>query len=139
MRNIKQKYFLLLSFFIFLFAFPLKAQILKPVKWSYSYKLNSEKEAQIIFTAIIESKWHLYSQFVPPDGPVPTKFTFDKSKDYQLKGKVIETKPITEFDKNFDMTVKYFTKKAVFIQNITLSGSNNFVFKGKLEFMCCDD
>ncbi len=124
---------------LFISSFMANAQILKPVKWAFSYKLITANEAQIIFTASIDNKWHLYSQLVPENGPVPTKFTFDKSKDYQLDGKVSEPKPISEFDKNFDMVVKYFTKKAVFIQKVKITSAKDFAFKGKLEYMCCDD
>ena len=129
----------LFIFFLFLMNLTAIAQILKPVKWVYSYTITAPGEAQIQFTASIDKKWHLYSQTVPSDGPVPTTFNLEKSKDYQLIGKVVEPKPISEFDKNFDMVVKYFIKKAVFTQKIKILSNKNFIFKGKLEFMCCDD
>ena len=57
------------------------AQILKPVKWKFESKLSAQNEAIISFSATIDPKWHLYSQSVPPDGPVPTSFTFEKSNN----------------------------------------------------------
>lgn len=114
-------------------------QILKPVKWSFSTKQISPAEVQLVFTATIDPTWHLYSQDIPPDGPVPTSFNFDKSADYKLIGKVKEPKAKEEFDKNFDMIVKYFADKAVFTQNIEVLTDKDFQIKGFLEFMCCDD
>ena len=92
-------------------------QILKPVKWSFSTKQISPAEVQLVLTATIDPTWHLYSQDIPPDGPVPTSFTFEKSADYKLIGKVKEPKAKEEFDKNFDMVVKYFADKAVFTRS----------------------
>lgn len=117
-------------------AFP---QVLKPVKWSFTTKQISNSESQLIFTATIEPTWHLYSQDIPPDGPVPTSFTFEPGPEYKLIGKVKEPKAKEEFDKNFDMVVKYFADKAVFTQKIEVLTDKDFVIKGFLEFMCCDD
>jgi len=115
------------------------AQILKPVKWSFSSKQITTEETQLIFTADIDPTWHLYSQDIPPDGPVPTSFTFEKSPAYALVGKVNEPKALEEFDKNFDMVVKYFANQAVFTQTIKILTDKDFKIKGVLEFMCCDD
>lgn len=126
-----------------LFAFislnAINAQILTPVKWNFTTKQISPAEAQLIFTATIDATWHLYSQDIPENGPVPTSFTFEKSSKYLLVGKVKEPKAIEEFDKNFDMVVKYFANKAVFTQNIKVLSDKDFQIKGVLEFMCCDD
>ena len=54
------------------------AQIHDPVKWSTSAEKISETEYDLIVTATIEAKWHLYSQNVPADGPIPTSFLFKK-------------------------------------------------------------
>ncbi|MEI8203828.1 MAG: thioredoxin family protein [Bacteroidota bacterium] len=130
---------LLLLVPLFLLSLTANSQILKPVKWTFSSKITAPNEALILFTATIDNKWHLYSQNVPPDGPIATSFTLEKSKDYQLVGKVVEPKPISEFDDAFKMTVKYFTKKAIFTQKIKFTSSKDFVFKGKLEFMSCNN
>ena len=54
-----------------------QAQIYEPVKWSTSVEKISDIEFKLIATASIESGWHLYSQDVPENGPVPTTFTYD--------------------------------------------------------------
>ncbi len=115
------------------------AQILEPVKWSFSTKQLNPSEVQLIFKATIDKTWHLYSQEVIPDGPVPTSFNFEKSKDYQLIGKVTEPKAIQEYDPNFDTILKYFANEAIFTQKIKVISNKDFKIKGFLEFMCCDD
>jgi len=117
------------------------AQILKPVKWTFTTREIAAGEVQLIFTATIDRTWHLYSQDVPPppDGPVATSFTFGKSSNYKLVGKVTEPKAIEEYDKQFEATLKYFTDKAVFKQTIKVTSATDFKLNGFLEFMCCDD
>lgn len=132
------RYFLLLMLFL---PFTLQAQILKPVKWSFSSKVLTDNEVQLTFKASIDPTWHLYSQDVPPppDGPVPTSFTFEKSPNYKLIGKVTEPKPIEEYDKQFEATLKYFENQATFTQKIKVLSEKDFTLTGELEFMVCDD
>lgn len=115
------------------------AQVLKPVKWSFSVKEISDTEAELVLKAAIEKGWHLYSQDIPADGPVPTTFSFVKSADYELSGKVLEGKSIEEFDNIFGMTIKYFANQAEFRQKIKIKNKTGFTIKGELEFMVCDD
>ncbi len=114
------------------------AQLLAPVKWSFTMKKTGEQSAELILSASIEKKWHLYSQFLPEGGPIPTSFKFEKASFYSLVGAVEEkSKREESFDKNFDMTLKYFENKAVFVQKIAVKGDG--VVKGSLEYMVCDD
>ena len=76
-----KKLLLFLSLFTFSIGF---SQIHDPVKWSTSVEKVSETEYDLIITAAIEKNWHLYSQNVPADGPIPTAFTFEKTSNFQL-------------------------------------------------------
>lgn len=131
----------LLILLTLLLPLSLYAQILKPVKWSFSSKALSGNEVQLTFKASIDNTWHLYSQDVPPppDGPVPTSFTFEKSSNYALIGKVTEPKPIEEYDSQFEATLKYFENQATFTQKIKVLSEKDFTLTGELEFMVCDD
>ncbi|MDP4280552.1 MAG: cytochrome c biogenesis protein CcdA [Bacteroidota bacterium] len=120
-------------------SLPLYSQVLEPVKWSYSVEQRQPGEATLLLTAKIDKGWHIYSQFIKEGGPVPTSFHFTKSTDYELVGKVIEPKPIEENDPNFKMLLKFFGDKATFRQKIKVLGKKDFVVKGSLEFMCCND
>lgn len=129
------RYFL--AFFLLFSTLQTVAQ--EPVKWSTSVKQLSATEAELILTATIEPGWHLYSQFIPEGGPIPTSFTFQESPAYKIVGQVTEGVAHEEFDKNFDMVLKYFDTKADFIQKIEILSAEDFVVKGELEFMVCND
>jgi thiol:disulfide interchange protein len=115
-------------------------QILDPVHWSFKVDQKQPGEATLLLTAKIDKNWHLYSQDIPPDGPIPTSFRFDKSPAYELVGKVTESKAIEEKDPMFPgILVKYFADEAVFKQKIKVLSQKDFTVKGVLEFMCCDN
>ncbi len=134
------KTFLLVSTLLFINLVQVQSQVLEPVKWKFSSKQLSNNEAELIFKADIENKWHLYSQYIDEGGPIPTAFIFDKSSDYELIGKITETpEPEEIYDSAFEMNLKLFSKNATFKQKIKLLSDNPFIIKGYLEFMCCDD
>lgn len=115
------------------------SQILDPVKWSTSIKKISETEYDLISKATIDNKWHLYSQVVPEDGPLPTVLTFEENPAYASVGKVKESKGITEMDPVFQMVITYFEHTATFTKRIKLTGNKGTTVKGEVEFMVCDD
>jgi len=117
----------------------LPAQVLNPVKWDFSVKKISKTESELVFTATMEKGWHLYSQFVPEGGPIPTSFKIDKGMGFFTVGNVTEPKPIEVMDKNFDMVVKYFSETAVFRQKVRVASDKPVEVKGIVEYMCCDD
>jgi thiol:disulfide interchange protein DsbD len=110
------------------------------VKWSFSLKKISTDEYLMLFKAKIESTWHLYSQIETPDGPLPTYFEFEKSKDFKLIGKVIEPKPIEHAEPVFDnLVVRFFEKTATFKQKIKALTDKPFVVKGFIDGMACNE
>ena len=129
-------FFSLLSLF---FANNLFAQILKPVKWSFATEQTNDKEATLIFKVKMNDKFHIYSQFLIGEGPIPTTFTFEPSPVYELTGKVEEGKAIEEYDDNFQMKLKYFNDSTEFRQKIKLKDGKTFQLKGVLNFMACDN
>src|SRR5690554_8145622 len=64
------------------------SQILDPVKWTTSIKKISDTEYDLISKAKIDKGWHLYSQVVPEDGPLPTNFVFEENDAYKSIGEV---------------------------------------------------
>ncbi|MFZ4562891.1 MAG: cytochrome c biogenesis protein CcdA [Bacteroidales bacterium] len=119
------------------------SQILDPVKWTFKVEQTSTDEATLLLIAKIDKTWHLYSQDIPQGGPngapIATSFTFNKSQDYELVGKVLEPKAIEDNDPNFDMILKFFADKATFRQKIKILSQKDFAVKGLVNFMCCDD
>ena len=118
---------------------PNYAQIHNPVKWSTSVNKISATEYDLIIKAEIQPNWHLYSQNVPEDGPIPTNFTFEASKDFELTGATSEETGHTVDDPVFMMKIKYFETSAVFKQRVKLLNKNAITILGEVEFMVCDD
>ena len=114
------------------------SQILEPVNWSAKVEKISKTEYDLIIYAAIESNYHLYSQKVPNDGPLPTVFIFEKNKNYELIGSVTEEKGHTVYDPFFKLKIKYFDKEATFRQRIK-TNTNNFKIIVEIEFMTCND
>jgi thiol:disulfide interchange protein len=115
------------------------SQIHDPVKWSTSVNKISDSEYDLIINASIEKSWHLYSQNVPEDGPIPTSFSFETTSDFELIGNVTEEEGHTVDDPVFNMRIKYFENSATFKQRLKVLTENSFQIKGEVEFMVCDD
>ena len=130
------KHYVLLALLIFsLNGF---SQILDPIDWSTSVEKISDTEYDLVITATIDAGWHLYSQNVPEDGPIPTTFRFETSEAYELIDNTKEDEGHEIDDPVFMMRIKYFEDKAVFKQRVSFKGSPESV-KGSVEFMVCDD
>ena len=67
----KKYLFLLLS----LLTVNVFSQIEDPVDWSFSVEHISEDLYYLVVEADIEKGWNVYSQYVDPDGPVPTSLS----------------------------------------------------------------
>ncbi|NOY37526.1 MAG: thioredoxin fold domain-containing protein [Chlorobi bacterium] len=135
----KNKLFLLFIV-VLVMSLNLQAQILDPVKWRFHVEQTGREEAVLVFTADIDPTWHLYAQDIPPGGPIPTSFSFNKSPDYELVGKVTEkTEGEVILDPSFNMKLKLFSDQAIFHQKIKILTEKAFSITGTLEFMSCDD
>ncbi|WJS94646.1 protein-disulfide reductase DsbD family protein [Flavobacterium johnsoniae] len=128
----------LLGFFL-LFSTFIKAQIYNPIKWKTSVENISGNEYELQVKAIIEPGWHLYSQNVQDGGPIPTRFSFAKSSEFELFGGVKEEKGKIVNDPVFKMQIKFFEKETTFRQRIRLLSSNPLKIKADVEFMVCND
>lgn len=115
------------------------AQIFQPVTWSTSVRSLPGAKLELVATAKIDAGWHVYSQFIGQDGPIPTAFSLPASKDLSVEGPVREPKPIKEFDKNFGMELAYFAKKAEFVIAAKRINNSAFTYTAEVEFMVCDD
>ncbi|MFV0539774.1 MAG: protein-disulfide reductase DsbD domain-containing protein [Aestuariibaculum sp.] len=116
-----------------------QAQILEPVKWATSTNKISDTEYELVATATINKGWHLYSQTVPEDGPIPTTFAYQSNPNYLKKGNTLEEKGHVVNDPIFEMEIKFFDTKATFKQRIKLKTKETFKVNASVEFMVCDD
>ena len=116
----------------------LSAQILQPVKWTFSTEQDGDK-TYVVSSAKIEQGWYVYSQYLESeDGPVATEITYDNPAAVKLTGKSVETGDRKAgFDKLFDMNVVKFAKTYTIRQEVEFVGDEDL--KGYLTFMTCDD
>lgn len=123
--------------FLFFLLLPLAifSQILTPVKWSFSQVMTSDNNYDLKFKATIDKTWHIYSQHIGDNGPVPTKFTFQANPDVELLGKTEEPKGHEEHDPNFDMKLVWFENEVTFTQKVKINKTTKF--KGNVEYMVC--
>ena len=117
------------------------ANILEPVSWSTSVEKLNDTEYILTYIADLDDKWHIYSQDnTDPDGPIPTEFTFkNDSNDFELIGKINESKSIEKYENAFKMDVRYFEKQAVFTQKIKVLNPNLKHIEAETYYQVCDD
>ncbi|MBK0368693.1 protein-disulfide reductase DsbD family protein [Flavobacterium agrisoli] len=124
---------------VLLLSFLGHGQVLDPVKWNTTVEKLSDKEYKLVSTASIQQGWHLYSQNVPENGPIPTTFKYDVVKgSFKLNGTTAEKEGHIIEDPIFRMKIKYFENSTVFEQRILVSSKISSV-KAVVEFMVCDD
>ena len=115
------------------------AQIQDPVQFKTELKKISDTEAQIIFTGTIDAGWHVYSTDLPEGGPISATFNTDKMEGIELDGKLTpEGKEIQNYDKMFEMNVRYFEDVATFVQKLKITAANYFI-EGYFQYGSCND
>lgn len=115
------------------------AQVLEPVTWSFRSEKTAENSYDIVMTAAIEDKWHLYAMDLPEGGPIATSFTFETPTGYNLEGKPIAVNtPVVKFDNSFGMDIGMHSGTTEFRQKITVKELPVTV-SGFVTFMSCDD
>lgn len=115
------------------------AQIVNPVHWSSQTRMVDDKTGVVIMTATIDAGWHLYDTNLPDGGPVATTFEWEKVKGAKLIGKPVpDRKPHEEFDKTFDMNLRWWTGKVTFTQKFEAT-AEDYDIQGSVNFMACND
>ncbi|KAA6318493.1 Thiol:disulfide interchange protein DsbD, partial [termite gut metagenome] len=123
---------------LFLVISEVNAQIYEPVKFQTQLKTLSADEAEIIFTAAIDAGWHIYSTDLT-GGPISATFHTDKIEGVELLGKLTPRgDEVLKFDKIFGMNVRYFERKAQFVQKIKIT-KTPYHIEGYLEYGACND
>ena len=126
-----KKYILLLQL---MFTAAVFAQ--NPVRWTTQAIQTDTLKFDLIITAEIEEKWHLYATEMPEDGPLPTDFIFN---DVALTSPLTHSELITGFDPIFEMELSYFDDQAVFYQPISVPDQSVTEVLVDLIYQACDD
>lgn len=122
-----------------LIAVMAQAQMLNPVKFSSQLKTNGTAEAEIIFSGTISSGWHVYSTGLGADGPISATFNVNKLDGVELVGKLTPRgSEISNYDKLFDMKLRYFEHSVQFVQKVKFT-KPNYNISAYLEYGACND
>lgn len=116
------------------------AQILDPVKWKTSVEKKSDTEVVLVFDAVIEHEWHMFSQFTPEGGSLPTVFQFKNAKgNYELVGKTKESPYKKVYSDIFEVDEYMFENKAQFRQTIKVTNPNAKSVSVYVEYQVCKE
>lgn len=115
------------------------AQKNSAVKWAYKLERLAANEVILTITANLAPAWHLYSQYLEPGGPQPTRFTFIHSNDYTVAVKTEEKGQMKKyFDDTYEMDISWYSGTITFSQKIAVHHPITSI-KGKVEYMACND
>ncbi|MFM1928730.1 MAG: hypothetical protein RL387_58 [Bacteroidota bacterium] len=132
----KKFFFLIIAAFL---TIGVSAQKLNPTKWSFEAVKKANKQYEIIVTVIVESPWHIYSQFVK-GGPIPTSIQFKKNPLINLVGKTKEEGKLEKkFDPNFKTMIATFGGTVKFKQMVSLKVASKTKLAGTVDYTVCND
>ncbi|BCY29025.1 protein-disulfide reductase DsbD family protein [Flavobacterium okayamense] len=132
-----KKIFLFASLTISLFV---NAQILDPVSWKTSTKQLSNNEFELVMEAAIEPHWHMFSQFTPDGGSLPSVFEYKNAKgNFELVGKTTESKYEKVYNDIFEVDEYIFENKATFKQKVKVTNSTLKEIKVYVEYQACKE
>ena len=133
----KKVVFLLLAFLAFA---NVNSQILDPAKWTTKKKKKSDNTYILIFDAVIEKDWHLYSQFTKDGGPLPLEVVFKNQKDnFTLIGKAKESKTRTAYNDIFEVDETFFEGKAQIRQEVKVTNPKLTKIEVELNYQVCKE
>jgi thiol:disulfide interchange protein DsbD len=90
--------------------------------------------------ATIENEWHMYSQYTPDGGALPTVFDYKNAKgNYTLVGNTKESAYKKVFNDIFEVDEYYFAKTAQFKQVIKVTNSKLKEVKVFVEYQACKE
>ena len=129
-----------LTYILLLFVLVAQGQILNPVKWKTKVVQKSETEFELVMDATIEKEWHMYSQFTPEDGPLPTVFDYKNAKgNFALVGKTKESAYKKVFNDIFEVDEYYFANTTQFKQVIKVTNAQLKEVKVYVEYQVCKE
>lgn len=129
-----------LFFILLLISWISQAQLLDPVKWKTSLTKISNNEFELVMNATIEPEWHMYSQYTPDGGALPTVFEYKEAKgNYTVVGKTSESKYIKEYNDIFEVDEYFFSNTAQFKQKIKVTNTQLKEIKVYVEYQVCKE
>lgn len=129
-----------ITYILLVFTFFAQGQILNPVKWKSKIIQKSATDFELVMEASIENEWHMYSQYTPDGGALPTVFTFKNTNgNYSVVGKTKESPYKKVFNDIFEVDEYYFAKTAQFKQLIKVTNPKLKEVKVFVEYQACKE
>ena len=122
-------------------SFSQTASPLDPVKWSGSVLDKGDGHWVVVFNAVAEKGWYVYSLESFGDmGPMPTGIDLDTIPGVARVGKPTEAGPDMHegYDEMFDMNVRKYVGSATFTQELSASDPS-VPITGAINYQTCDD
>ena len=111
-----------------------------PYSWSFTAKKVADKTYEIHCKVNVNPPWHIYSQFTPEGGPLPTKLEFTKNPLYHLAGPAKEIgNMVIKHETVFAVDVKYFDGDVDLVQIVKFRESARTNLTGAVTFMVCNN
>lgn len=109
------------------------------VYWQFESVSTVNYEVVLKLTAHVAQGWHLYSQHMNENGPMPTRVTYTVDDGYVLIGQPEEKGNAVKFyDDLYGMEIIWYSGTVTFTQRIKLTRPTTTV-KGTVEYMTCND
>ena len=130
---------LLFVMYMMLLVLVAHGQMMNPVRMTSQLKMLPNGEAEIVFSGTIQDGWHVYAAGQTGGGPIAASFTIDKIDGAELVGRLKNVgKVISQYDKMFDMEVRYMEHQAQFVQRVRFT-KPQYTIEGYLEYGACND
>lgn len=130
----------LIYIFFLLFTFLASAQIIDPVKWTSKIEKKSDTEYVLVFDAVIEEQWHMYSQFSDDMGGLPMIIKFNNAEgNYEPAEKAEESETRTEYSDVFQVDETFFEHTAQLRHPVKITNSDNSIIQVTLEYQVCKE
>lgn len=116
-----------------------RAQMMDPVHFTTQLKDLKNGEAELVFKATIDAGWHVYSTALGSDGPISASFHKVKMDGAEPVGKLqARGKELKQFDKLFEMEVRYFENAVTFVQKVKFT-KPKYDIDCYVEYGACND
>lgn len=114
----------------------------KPVNVTTELKVVDSESGyvELVFKAVIQNGWHMYSVEEVKDGPTPTTIHIEKAENIGLLGKLLASpKAKSVFEEMFDANVFYHEGNVTFTQGAQVVKDKDYLIEGYLEYGACND
>lgn len=116
------------------------AQIVEPIKWTESVKMQNDLEGTMSFAVTVDPGWHIYGLTLPDGGPKPTSIEFTRLDNVELVGSIeASPAPVEEVDQVFNLKLTWWESAVTFTQHFRLLAAGPYSIEGEISFQGCND